>query len=226
MSDVFTRLRIAREHSGMSITEMAEHLNMSFPGYRDNENGKRTPKSSVIEGFIKLGYDANWILTGEGQMLLSSQPSLESAPETDEESEFSDFVLIPGYSVQVAAGAGTFPYDEQPSRKLAFRKKWLKFRGLCEKDLVLVFARGDSMEPTINDNDTLMIDTSKRDLSDGSIYVIRTDHHLIVKRVQTLLNQTIVLISDNKSYQSINVKLDEAKDLEVIGKVVWLGKDL
>ncbi len=137
-----------------------------------------------------------------------------------------EFALIPGYSVQVSTGHGAFPADEKPSRKLAFRRKWLKYRGLSEKDLVLVFAKGDSMEPTISDNNTLMIDTSQRELTDGSIYVIRTDHHLIAKRVQTLLGQSLLLLSDNKAYQPIEVKMSEATDLEVIGRVVWIGKDV
>ncbi len=137
-----------------------------------------------------------------------------------------EFALIPGYSIQVAAGSGALPDNEQPSRKLAFRRKWLRFRGLNEKDLVLVFAKGDSMEPTISDNNTVMIDTSQRELTDGSIYVIRTDHHLIVKRVQTLWNKGILLLSDNKEYKEQLVEPSEADDLEVIGRVVWIGKDV
>lgn len=137
-----------------------------------------------------------------------------------------EYALIPGYSVQVAAGAGAFPIDEQPTRRLAFRRKWLRFRGLNEKDLVLVFAKGDSMEPTISDNNTVMIDTSQRELTDGAIYVIRTDHHLIVKRVQTLLGNAVLLLSDNQAYQPIEVKMSEVQDLEVIGRVVWIGKDV
>lgn len=137
-----------------------------------------------------------------------------------------EYALIPGYSVQVAAGAGAFPIDEQPTRRLAFRRKWLRYRGLHEKDLVLVFAKGDSMEPTISDNNTLMIDTNQRELTDGAIYVIRTNHHLIVKRVQTLLGDAILLLSDNPAYQPIEVQMSEANDLEVIGRVVWIGKDV
>lgn len=186
-------------------------------------SGESQPR---LEPIIAMAKEANvslsWLATGEGPMQLSGSAS---AASSDIE-ELNEFALVPGYSIQVSAGDGAFPADEQPSRRLAFRKKWLKYRGLCEKDLVLVFAKGDSMEPTISDNNTLMIDTSQKDLSDGSIYVIRTDHHLIVKRVQALLNQSIMFLSDNKAYQPISVKLDEAKDLEVIGRVVWIGKDI
>ncbi|MGB0732183.1 MAG: S24 family peptidase [Pontibacterium sp.] len=137
-----------------------------------------------------------------------------------------EFALIPGYDIQVAAGSGSLPDSEAPSRRLAFRHKWLKFKGLSPKDLCLVFAKGDSMEPTISDNNTLMIDTSDCDLRDGSIYVIRVNSHLVVKRVQTLLNKDIMLLSDNSAYHPETLRPEQVDDLEVIGKVVWIGKDL
>ena len=165
------------------------------------------------------GVSLQWLATGEGPM----RPG--EADESKGKIE-AEFALIPGYNIQVAAGSGVFPDEEQPTRKLAFRHKWLRYKGLNEKDLVLVFAKGDSMEPTINDNNTLMIDTSQCDLSDGSIYVIRTDGHLIVKRIQKLWNKGILLLSDNKEYREQQVEPNEADDLEVIGKVVWVGKDM
>lgn len=149
-----------------------------------------------------------------------------SGSNEGEKSIEDEFALIPGYSIQVAAGSGTLPGPEQATRKLAFRRKWLRFRGLHEKDLALVFAKGDSMEPTISDNNTVMIDTSQRELRDGCIYVIRTNDHLIVKRIQTRLGSQVLLISDNAAYPPIEVNMGEPGDLEVIGRVVWIGKDV
>ncbi|MGH1460961.1 MAG: LexA family transcriptional regulator [Neptuniibacter sp.] len=162
-----------------------------------------------------------WLVTGEGAMRLHQE-----AGGGAHDPEMSEFALIPGYNIQVSAGSGALPSDETPTRKLAFRHKWLKYKGLKEKDLALVFADGDSMEPTISDNNTLMIDTSQKELKDGHIYVIRTNSHLIVKRVQTLWNKGILLLSDNKEYKEQQVEPNEADDLEVIGRVVWIGKDV
>ncbi|MFN3881897.1 MAG: XRE family transcriptional regulator [Nitrincola lacisaponensis] len=182
-------------------------------------SGSSEPKAARLAAIVNAtGVSAKWLLTGLGV-------AFDKPNQTSDSSIEQEFALIPGYSVQVSAGSGAFPDSEQPSRRLAFRHKWLRFRGLNEKDLVLVFAKGDSMEPTIEDNNTLMIDTSQRELNDGSIYVIRTNDHLIVKRVQRLLNQALLLISDNRSYQPIQVNLG-TDDLQVIGRVVWIGKDV
>lgn len=185
--------------------------------------GDSQPK---LEPIVAIARAANisleWLATGEGPM----RPGEVGEGRANYSVEMGEFALIPGYNVEVAAGVGTFPGGEESTRKLAFRHKWLRFRGLKPENLVLVFAKGDSMEPTINDNNTLMIDTSNRELIDGHIYVIRTDGHLIVKRIQKLWNKGILLLSDNKEYREQQIEPNEADDLEVIGKVVWIGKDL
>ena len=62
-----------------------------------------------------------------------------------------EFALIPGYRVQVSAGHGALTQvDQAPCRHLAFRRKWLKWRGFAEKELAIVWSKGDSMEPTIS----------------------------------------------------------------------------
>ncbi len=161
------------------------------------------------------GVNLQWLVSGEGERESSSAIS----------SEMSEFALIPGFNIQISAGNGSEAGQEQVTRKLAFRHKWLKFKGLKENNLVLVFAKGDSMEPTISDNNTLMIDTSQQDLQDGHIYVIRTNDHLVVKRTQNTL-KGFYLISDNKEYEKVEVTYSEADDLKIIGRVVWIGKDV
>lgn len=82
------------------------------------------------------------------------------------------------------------------------------------------------MEPAISDDETVMVDTSEQRLRDGHIYVIRNDDHLLVKRVQTLLNDEVQLLSDSKEYPPQEISKDEPISLEVIGRVVWPGRDL
>lgn len=152
--------------------------------------------------------------------------------EPDEYNRFLDyfnnqeFALIPGYNIQVSAGHGTINGEEQPTRYLAFRYKWLKYRGFNEKDLVVVFAKGDSMEPTIANNNSLLIYTKVESIQDGSIYVIRQDDTLLVKRVQRLLDGNLRLISDNDTYESMVLSKEDFESLDVVGQVVWIAKDI
>ncbi|NBJ36590.1 helix-turn-helix domain-containing protein [Serratia fonticola] len=163
------------------------------------------------------GVSVEWLATGKG----GSEPKIEDSSFLDE------FALIPGYNVQVSTGHGTTALDGyEPTRHLAFRRKWLSFRGFNENDLVLVWAKGDSMEPTISNNDTLVINTAYTKPIDGNIYVIRHDDTLWAKRVQVQPGAWL-LISDNQpTYPPIEIKREDMSNFEVIGQVVHISKDL
>ncbi|MGB1835814.1 XRE family transcriptional regulator [Marinobacter adhaerens] len=218
--------RLTQIRGAKSQGAFAEELGVHKNSLGHYERGNRVPDAETLLKLVEMGYDANWLLTGKGEpktehahAILSQD--IEKLKRLDEE-----FALIPGYNVQVAAGHGSIAGDETPSRELAFRRKWLRFRGFNEKELALVFAKGDSMEPTISDNETVMVDTSEKQLRDGHIYVIRNGDHLLVKRIQTLWNDGVQLLSDNKEYPPQEVSSSDLENLEVIGKVVWVGKDL
>ncbi|MEZ8054356.1 S24 family peptidase [Vibrio atlanticus] len=137
-----------------------------------------------------------------------------------------EFALIPGYRIQVSAGHGSLnPEQLEPTRHLAFRRKWLKFRGFKEKDLAIVWAKGDSMEPTIHNNDTLVVNMARKKPSDGHIYIFRNGEELFVKRYQSVLGAWR-LISDNPLYDNQDIPKDEQHQFEVIGQVIHIAKDL
>jgi phage repressor protein C with HTH and peptisase S24 domain len=194
--------------------------------------GGSEPKWSNLCAIAKaavVNYD--WIMDGAGPMT-DSASGYGSDMIAEPSSPYGyapadDYAFIPGYSIQVSAGVGITTDDESVTRRLAFRKNWLKFRGLNEKDLVVVFAKGDSMEPTISDNNTIMVDTSDAMPQDGRMYVIRVDGHLLVKRTQIVPGQGVQLLSDNKDYPPMMVKMiDGDESIQFIGRVVWVGKDV
>ncbi|MDA1379718.1 helix-turn-helix transcriptional regulator [Plesiomonas shigelloides subsp. oncorhynchi] len=133
---------------------------------------------------------------------------------------------MPGYRVQVSAGHGTITQtDCEPCRHLAFRRKWLRWRGFNEKELAIVWSKGDSMEPTISNNDTLVVHLGRTRPVDGHIYVVRNADQLWVKRLQVLPNAWL-LLSDNKHYQPIEVPKDQQHTFEIIGQVVHISHDV
>lgn len=218
--------RLIRIRGTKSQGAFAEELGVHKNSLGHYERGNRVPDAEILLKLVEMGFDANWLLTGKGEPKAENADVVLSQDADKLKRLDEEFALIPGYNVQVAAGHGAIAGDEAPTRELAFRRKWLRFRGLIESELALVFARGDSMEPTISDNETVMVDTSERKLRDGHIYVIRNGDHLLVKRIQTLWNDGVQLLSDNKDYPPQEISSSDLEALEVIGKVVWVGKDL
>jgi len=196
-----------------SARSFAQKAGMGDSTLRAILNGAMPRLDNLLRIAEAAGVSVEWLATGK------------ETGKSDSQFE-EEFALIPGYNIQVAAGHGRLVEDQAPTRELAFRRKWLRFRGLNEHDLALVFARGDSMEPTISDNDTVMVNLNEKELRDGHIYVIRNGSYLLVKRVQTLWNDGVQLLSDNKEYPPQEISCSDLENLEVIGKVVWVGKDL
>lgn len=102
----------------------------------------------------------------------------------------------------------------------------MKYRGFNEKDLAIVWAKGDSMEPTIHNNDTLVVHMGRDKPQDGHIYIFRNCEELFVKRYQSMPGAWR-LISDNKSlYEPIVIPKEDQHQFEVVGQVVHIAKDI
>jgi phage repressor protein C with HTH and peptisase S24 domain len=83
--------------------------------------------------------------------------------------------------------------------------------------LSAIAVAGDSMDPTLRDGDEILVDRTPRPPRDG-IHVVRVDGALLVKRLETGRPGLVVLRSDNKAYDPIELPPAE---IEVIGRVVW-----
>jgi hypothetical protein len=68
--------------------------------------------------------------------------------------------------------------------QLTFRRDWLVgTRGLDPRKVGLVFIRGDSMYPTLWSGDLVMVDTTRKGIHGGGLYVIRMGEGLMAKRL-------------------------------------------
>ena len=69
-SSLAERLKKARNLLGLSQERLAKKLGISRPAWQGYELGRNEPGSGVIKELVNLGFNANWILTGEGEMRL------------------------------------------------------------------------------------------------------------------------------------------------------------
>ena len=214
------RVRLIKLTSPTSARAFAIKSGISPTALRKYIDGESTPNLERLIAIAKAGgVSVQWLATGDENMV-------QETPAKYEEGFTEEFALIPGYSIQVSAGHGALNLDQlEPSRHLAFRRKWLKFRGFLEKDLVIVWTKGDSMEPTINNNDTLVVHTGRTKPQDGNIYIFRNTDELFVKRYQSVPSAWR-LISDNPMYDNVDIKKEEQHQFEVIGQVVHIAKDI
>lgn len=138
--------------------------------------------------------------------------------------EYYDFSYIPKVAAVAGAGASLETSDAIVGY-YAFRTDFLGREHISERQSVLMDVRGDSMEPTLKDGDTVLIDQSEKEILDGRIYVVTLGDELRVKRVQKGWDG-IVLTSDNPRYSDIHIAARDLEAFTVHGRVRWVGKML
>lgn len=69
---VAERIKQVRTHLGLTQTEMAAKMSVTLRPYQLYEAGERPPKAESLEALIRLGINVNWLLSGEGEMLLGT----------------------------------------------------------------------------------------------------------------------------------------------------------
>lgn len=156
----------------------------------------------------------------------SAYPTTVNINHSITDMRVNDFVPMPKYSLQSMPDRAIS--SDQVVDYLAFKKDWLQYSmDVHDQALALIKMKGDSMSPTLKNNDLMLTDLTQLRLEDDSIYVLSIKNELVVKRVQRKLNGAFVITTDNSQNQNTHQEeIDEetAMDLPVIGKVIWYGR--
>jgi hypothetical protein len=180
---------------------------------------------AYIQQFIKRGTPKKLPETERGILARYfgvDEALLGKAPET---AVTSGIRLIPKLAVGASAGAGAIHDGEALAGKIGFDEKWLRRMGLDPAKLSLIRVEGESMSPTLNNGDDIMVDNraAAQAVRDG-IHVIRLDDMLMVKRLAQGPLGRLSVLSDNPNYPD-RPDVDGAT-VTVIGRVVWAGRRL
>ncbi|PZU12942.1 MAG: peptidase S24 [Sphingobium sp.] len=135
-------------------------------------------------------------------------------------------VAVPRLALGASAGVGSLDDDERAAGALAFDAGWLRHMGVRPQRVSIIRVDGESMAPTLNDGDDIMVDhdDAADRLRDG-IYVLRLDGVLMVKRVAMgPLRGRFSVLSDNAHYPDW-ADIDPAL-VDIVGRVVWTGRRL
>lgn len=173
-------------------------------------------------------------IVGGKKNALDSDPSVVvSIPHADASpaaTDWDEFAFIDQYDAKAAAGSGYDNTHVVLRNTLAFKRDWLRIKGVKPKNLKVIYADGNSMWPTITDHDVLLVDESRIEPADGHIFVIESqDRGTIVKRLVKSDFDGWIIRSDNPD--KINFPDEVLPDGEIyehriLGRVIWRGGDL
>ncbi|MGR3760928.1 S24 family peptidase [Roseobacteraceae bacterium NS-SX3] len=217
VSERFPSRKKAAEAAGITSEQLGKWI---------GKEGSEIPKVPV-EALLALadaaGVDFYWLVTGEGEI----EPSEKPQRKRPEPSVANDVLEVPRYDVKVSAGHGCFTDNAKVLGTIPFRPEFFT-RNLqrSPENMIIVDAKGDSMAPTMEDRDLLMIDvsTAQEPLFAG-IYAFTYDDALFVKRLQKIPGG-ILATSDNKEYKEFGISSADKDQFRIIGRVVWIGRML
>ena len=136
-------------------------------------------------------------------------------------------VAINRTAVRASAGPGAIVSEEAGRPYFAFDERWLKaLTGSPSDKLSIIRVEGDSMAPTLNPGDDILVDLAdcEERLRDG-VYVLRIDDALVVKRIALHpIGGRVTVQSDNPAYP--DWPDCDLGNLNCIGRVIWAGRKL
>lgn len=236
MDTFLDRLKFLWPH-GAKPSDIYNKIEMSASGFNRVWKDGAIPTADYLVKIQEVtGCDLNWLLTGKGLPYLDkARPENAGAfPVSNTGSgavdtlgnpvDLREFVFIPRYSVEAAAGHGQAVNDEKPLFCMAFRRYWIENYVTRQTDKLSVIAvKGDSMEGILNHGDNILINHAETEPRDG-LYVLRIGNDLFVKRVQRMPGKLLVT-SANPHYAPFEIDLSHTDDdIAIVGRVEWFGR--
>ena len=154
--------------------------------------------------------------------LTETKAALEALAPINDDTAPPDARPIAIMEVESAAGAGAEVLSEDIKGYAWFRSSWLAAHALDPKQCVIIRVAGESMEPTLMDGASILVDRNRTRRRAGHIYVIRTDDGLVAKRLVRDEASTWFLNSDYPKWPPI----PWSNDMEIIGQILWTARTL
>ena len=213
------RIAARRAELGLSQSELARQAGISQATIGKLESGISSG-SSQMHKIARALQTTSDFLTGE-----TDDPSLGAAPAPTPQmiAEQLGMTLIPEVDLSFALGGGNYVDGPVATTLVPYRTDWLEriTRG-AQADVILTRGDGDSMMPTILDDDDVIVNRSDRIITkQDRIWALGYGDLVAIKRVRRLASGIFQLLSDNPNVSPIEAYEDE---LRVIGRVIWIGR--
>ncbi len=212
MEQIGERLKFLREELNLPQGKFAKSIGTYQTKIADIESGKVKSLSADLALEISKLYKINleWLILAKGEMYSNNTGD--------------DFIKISILGeVECTVSSNCYTNNENPESYIKIPEKLLKQISANIETSHIINVKGDSMEPSILAGDKVLADSSKKQVLNNKIYIIRIEDILTIKRLQKLPKGAIKVISDNKEYDSYTLKPDE-DNYEVYAQVLWLSR--
>lgn len=202
----------------VSQAELARQFNV--PSQSVNNWEKRgVPHAIAIEAEERYGVSPTWLLKGVGKSVVASVGK-------------DDELFVPVYNVTASMGHGMFASEfELVVDSIRVSRAWIR-RELPHvtslANLYIIAGIGDSMSPTYDSGDLLLVDTGVKSITSDLIYAFSYKGSTYVKRIFIdPVASTLHVKSDNPSASNWQpLTMADMEDFTIHGRIIYAWKGI
>lgn len=196
------RIAYAITSSGKLPRDLAKEMGVSVARISQLKSGSGGIKAENLFAMARAtGCAAQWIAEGTGDP--HGQESNDTQPH-----------FIHGL-------------DSTTNPPLPFDRQWLERLGLVPEHLKYVCWLEDTMTPTLQDSDVLLLDETQTSPVNRGVYMIQRPHggRTVKRLLQTMTSGWIIRSDkeDKRLYPDEVIQEEDLPDLHILGRVVWRG---
>lgn len=195
MSTIGSRIKEYRKKKSLTLSQLSGSLGIAVNSLSSIETGKAKPSLDTIESLVnstEIGVE--WLITGEGEMLKSSTPSLAQVLTLAELGELQ----------AVDASAEGRSSAVEVNTAVAIRQE------------------GISMAPTITDGDLVGVSLGDSTPIDNGIFVLRFGTLGTTIRRLRFRAGGYLIVADNPEIEGDFVDQGEIPEGFIVGRVRWI----
>ena len=232
MNIIGQRLRAARALRGFNQAQLAAKIALTREAISMVEHGKsrlRVDRLADAARMLDVSTDFLEGLTEDptpaAQLTRALAAATGGVPFDDRQPHGAsrpdgDYVGV--FALATAAGGGGAD-AERVTGRLKFRRTWLARHGLVARSCRVIEVAGESMEPTLVDGCSILVNHASRRRRLGHIYVVRTEEGLVVQRAGRDPAGVWQLVSDNPDKLTWPNRPWPA-DAVIVGEVRWTAR--
>ncbi|MDE3023725.1 MAG: S24 family peptidase [Pseudomonadota bacterium] len=137
------------------------------------------------------------------------------------------YVSVPTLETRAGMGGGGFGDEDMLNGPTMLPERLIRTELRGEPtDFVVMEVEGQSMQPTLESGDQVLVDRRKKNPSNGGLFALWDGFGIVVKWVERVANSnppSLRIASENKVFQPYEILAEEAN---IIGRIVWYARKL
>lgn len=221
-----------RNEKKLKRSEMAKFCGVSVAAIGQWINGQTNSLDSLknAKAAQYLGVNPHWLAGDSKFKMLDDVDStikfdplvaVDTVVATEDHKD--EFVWIDVVEAVFSCGAGEsieFHFDTI-NGKIPFSPSFMKDKGVTEKTMKIIKAKGESMADFIKDGDLVGINLAQTDIIDGEIYAVYLAGEGMLKQIFKEADGSLVLHSLNEKFPDRIVSEENGRNFKVIGRQFW-----